>query len=156
MLVATTQQTRQGLAHDAARHLAVYPQISDSVERLVGELSTERERRGRGKEYDRVVAPYFLGLARVLSAMYEYLRPGASCAWIVGDSAPYGIYIDTPALLGCLADELGYEVIDDVVLRDRGQRWRQNGSRHQVALSERLVTFRRKASETDRSLDHAR
>jgi hypothetical protein len=112
---------------------------------LVRALATERRRRGRGKEYDRVLAPYFLGLARVLSCMHGHLEPGAGCAWIIGDSAPYGVHVDTPALLAALAEELGYDAGTDVALRDRGQRWRTNGTRHQVALTERLVTFRRPA-----------
>lgn len=143
MLVATTQQTRQALAEHASRELTCFPGVGKEVERLVVALATERRRRPRGKEYDRVVAPYFLGLARVLSRMHGHLQPGARCAWIIGDSAPYGIHVDTPGLLGALAQDLGYDVDGDTLLRDRGQRWRTNGTRHQVALSERLVTFTR-------------
>jgi hypothetical protein len=143
MLVATTQQTRQALAASAAEHLALYPGVAASITELTSSLAVERIRRGRGKEYDRVLAPYFVGIARVLSCLHDHLEPGGVCAWIVGDSAPYGVYIDTPGLIARLAEELGFKRGSDVQLRARGERWRTNGTRHQVALSERLVTFSR-------------
>jgi hypothetical protein len=143
MLVATTQQTREALAASAAEHLAVYPGVAAAVTRLSSALAVERTRRGRGKEYDRVLAPYFVGIARVLSCLHDHLEPGGVCAWIIGDSAPYGVYIDTPALVACLAQELGFKRGNDIQLRPRGERWRMNGTRHQVALTERLVTFSR-------------
>ena len=148
MLVATTQQTRIRVAAEAAERLLVYPAFAEELTPLAERLAIERTRRGRGKEYDRVLAPYFLGVARVLACMHQHLHPGAICAWIVGDSAPYGVYVDTPRLILSLAAQLGYEPGEDAVLRGRGQRWRTNGTRHQVELSERLITFRRaQASE---------
>jgi hypothetical protein len=143
MLIATTQQTRRDHATAALQHLLVYPGLARRLDDLRRRLETERVRRGRGKEYDRVLAPYFLGIARVLSRLHKNLSPGATCAWVVGDSAPYGIYIDTPGLIGALSEELGFVVDADVPLRRRGHRWRTNGTRHQVELSERLLTFRR-------------
>ena len=143
MLVATTQQTREGLARAAAERLECYPNLDRNLRPLIGRLETERVRRGRGKEYDRVLGPYFVGLASVLSNLFEALAPKARCAWIVGDSAPYGIYLDTPALIASLAGDLGFDVLADVELRARGQRWRTNGTRHCVGLTERLITFNR-------------
>jgi hypothetical protein len=143
MLVATTQQTRRPVAHVAADQLEIYPTFHRSLQPLIKQLEQARTQRGRGKEYDRVIAPYFLGIASVLSNLFGALRPSARCAWIIGDSAPYGIYIDTPALVGSLAQELGFELIDDVKVRPRGHRWRSNGVRHRVELTERLITFSR-------------
>lgn len=143
MLVATTQQTRCAVADAATEGLSCYPRTRQEVASLVARLTQERTRRGRGKEYDRVLAPYFLGIAQVLACLFDNLQPGARCAWVVGDSAPYGIAIDTPSLVLLVAEELGFQSLEDRCLRDRGQRWRTNGTRHQVALTERLIVFRR-------------
>jgi hypothetical protein len=143
MLVATTQQTRKGLAHVASGQLARYPTLARDLRPLIAGLEGERIRRDRGKAYDRVIGPYFLGLAGVLSNHFEVLAPGARCAWLIGDSAPYGIYVDTPALVATLAAELGFDVLDDLKIRSRGQRWSTNGVRHGVELTERLITFSR-------------
>lgn len=143
MLVATTQQTRCAVAEAATEALSCYPRTQERVASLIDRLAEERMRRGRGKEYDRVLAPYFLGIAQVLSSLFESLRPGARSAWVVGDSAPYGIPIDTPKLILTAAEELGFASVEDRHLRDRGQRWRTNGTRHQIALTERLIVFQR-------------
>jgi hypothetical protein len=144
MLVATTQQTRQAVAQAAYEQLTRYPALNKQLQPLVKALEIERQRRkGGGKEYDRVVGPYFVGLAGVLSNLYEHLAPGARCAWLVGDSAPYGIYLDTPRLISALAGDLGFDVLTDDKVRTRGQRWRTDGVRHQVELSERMIVFSR-------------
>lgn len=144
MLIATTQQTRQGIARSALERLKEFPTLNAQLEPLAKALEVERARRERkGKEYDRVIGPYFVGLAGVLSNLYEFLEAGSRCAWLVGDSAPYGIYIDTPKLISSLAADLGFDPLEDEKVRTRGQRWRTNGVRHQVELSERLIVFRR-------------
>jgi hypothetical protein len=86
---------------------------------------------------------YFADLQAVLENLRLALAPGARVAWVLGDSAPYDVYVDTPVLLGLLAEELGFEVLDDVFLRPRGAKWRGVGARHQRILSERLLVFRK-------------
>jgi hypothetical protein len=141
MLVATTQQTRRDSASHSADALEIYPKASTQILDVTSKLEVERLRRPRGKEYDRVVPCYFLGLARVLVSLYDRLADGSRAAWVVGDSAPYGIYVDTPGLVACLAEEVGFRTLEDRVVRARGQKWRTNGTRHQVALAERMVVF---------------
>ena len=144
MVVATTQQSRRGLARSSAQFLSRrVPKTSERLLGLTTRLETERALRTRGKEYDQVLPAYFAGITKVLAHLRDSLTPRGMCAFVVGDSAPYGVPIDTPALIGQLAEELGFELIDDQLLRTRGTRWRTNGQRHQIALSERLVSFRR-------------
>jgi hypothetical protein len=145
MLIATTQQSSTKSAATAWRQLDRYPATRSALKPLASELTALRlERVGkRGKEYDRVLPAYFVGIARVLGQLHHHLAAGANAAWVVGDSAPYGTYIDTPKLLAGLATEVGFEAVDDVVIRSRGERWGTNGSRHQVPLTERLVVLRR-------------
>lgn len=148
MLVATTQQSsRKGQSHANSR-LKHFPSIADDATSLTKRLEAERKRRTRGKEYDQVLPAYLLGMSRVLSYLHKHLKAGGVAAWIVGDSAPYGVYIDTPQLIVRLATDLGFDPLDDIVVRSRGLRWRTNGSRHQVPLSERLITFRRADSSS--------
>lgn len=49
-------------------------------------------------------------MAKVITHLRDYSAAGARCAWVIGDSAPYGIYVDTPALIGSLAESLGFKV----------------------------------------------
>lgn len=142
MVVATTQQSSVGEAADALDQLARWPGVHAHIRRLSIELERERQRRPRGKEYSRVIAPYFAGVGGVLENLASALPAGAPVALVVGDSAPYGVFIDTPSILLAVGAEAGLTPVGTHVLRSRGMKWRTNGSRHQVPLSEQLVEFR--------------
>lgn len=142
MLVATTQQTTVGGADHASASLTDLPATAAEVDRLVNALAIERRKRRAGKAYDRVLPEYVLGISRVLRQLREQLEPGSWTGWVVGDSAPYGIYVDTPNLIRNAALELGYTTPQVEILRTRGLRWRTNGTKHQVALDERLLWIR--------------
>lgn len=142
MLIASTQQSSVARAQDSLDALSNLPKTRSSVVRVMEDLRVERCKRTRGKEYDQVLPSYVRGLSLVLERLRENLQPGAWCGWVVGDSAPYGVYIDTPDLIMSLANELGFGVGDPIVMRNRGLKWRTNGSRHQVALNERVIWFR--------------
>jgi hypothetical protein len=142
MVVATTQQTSVATAQAALEQLAIWPGVFAHVRRLTEQLERERLRRRRGKEYSRVIAAYFAGVGQVLAHLATALPPKAPVALVVGDSAPYGIFIDTPGILLAVGAEVGLTPVGTRVLRTRGTKWRTNGSRHQVPLSEKLVGFR--------------
>jgi hypothetical protein len=143
MIVATTQQSRVQAGREALESLSRCRKVGEEIAGLTQRLAAERKIRKRGKEYDQVVPPYFLGISRVLENLAGALRPGAPAVWLIGDSAPYGVYIDTPAIIGRLASEHGLVVEKDMLLRHRGNRWAGNAARHQEKLSERLVLLRR-------------
>lgn len=143
MVAATTQQSTLGRAEAGWKHLSGAPNTLREASRLANKLKKERDQRSRGKEYDQMLPAYLGDLFSVLSKVHENLDAGGVVAWVVGDSAPYGVYIDTPDLIARLAEEVGFELCEDKKLRTRGSRWATNGSRHQVKLSERLIVMRR-------------
>jgi len=142
MVVATTQQTSITTAETALEDLRAWPGVHAHVRRISTQLEVERLRRNRGKEYSRVIAPYFAGIGRVMQHLATALPARAPVVLVVGDSAPYGVFIDTPAILLAVGAEAGLEPIGTRLLRSRGAKWRTNGSRHQVPLAEKLVEFR--------------
>ncbi len=142
MLTATTQQSNQPAASAAAAELEAWPAVASECARLVGELKAQRRARARGKEYDRVLPAYLAGAGAVLRHVARVLKPGAPCVLLVGDSAPYGVYVDTPALLAGLAAGVGLTVVSDRKIRARGGRWVTSG-RHDHPLAERMVVLRR-------------
>jgi hypothetical protein len=142
MLTATTQQTSVLDTETSLSSLANWPTTYSRVQRLTAALERERLHRRAGKAYDRVLPSYMTGILSVLTQLKANLEPGSWTGWVVGDSAPYGVYIDTPELIRGAAHELGYDGDDSVRLRERGLRWRTNGTRHQVSLDERLIWIR--------------
>ncbi|MEV4062194.1 DNA methyltransferase [Nonomuraea dietziae] len=143
MLTATTQQSSVSAAEAASLQLQHYEPIAEKIGALTTQLRQERISRKRGKEYDRVIPAYFTAISRVLSNLAVSLATKAPVVLLVGDSAPYGVYIDTPALIADLSQHLGFVAEKDVILRRRGLRWASNSQRHGVELSERLVLLRR-------------
>ncbi|WP_432867366.1 DNA methyltransferase [Microbispora rosea] len=143
MITATTQQSSLPAAQHALAILEGLGPAGNEISKIADALKKERQARPRGKEYDRVVPEYFAAMAQVLENLAAALEPGASAVWLIGDSAPYGVYVDTPALTGALAEKYGLTVKKDLVLRHRGRRWATNASRHDVALSERLLLLKK-------------
>jgi hypothetical protein len=145
MLTATTQQSSVPAASKAQDSLTSFTDTAEHIRSLTSALEEQRKSRERGKEYDRVVPDYFAGIWEVLKHLASRLKPTAPCVWLIGDSAPYGVYIDTPAIIGDLAQQVGFRLEADVVLRHRGKRWSSNATRHDVQLTERLILFRRRS-----------
>lgn len=70
--------------------------------------------------YTKVVLHYFGGMYRHLSGLWSRLRPGAKCAYVVGDQMSYfRIPIRTGAILSELASDIGYDVLGRDLWRTR-------------------------------------
>lgn len=70
--------------------------------------------------YHRVTKLYFGGMAKHLADMRPILKPGAHLAYVVGDQASYlRVMIRTGQLLGEIAEELGYELVNIDLFRTR-------------------------------------
>jgi hypothetical protein len=142
MVIASTQQSKKQLAYEAAAMLtANCPESAGRIRVLTEALHREYEKRPRGKEYQQVLPSYFADLAQVLINIREHTSPQAPIVLVLGDSAPYGVYVDTPDLLASIGQELGFTRRSTQILRRRGLRWHTNGTRHNVALSEKLVVL---------------
>ena len=120
---------------------AAVPRTATRLAPIRDRLSQERAARPRGKEYDLLLPMYFAELAAVFMQARRHLAAGAEMRLVMGDSAPYGVYVDTPALLTNLASELGFSVGTPTTMRRRGLRWTKNGSRHQQVLKEELLVL---------------
>lgn len=149
MVTATTQQSsvaeKAASIRDLGRRLGSDCAPVTQILELVDAMTTFRhEREGRSKEYDQVAPAYFAAMWDILENLYANLEAGSTALWLVGDSAPYGVYIDTPRLIGELAETVGFAYADDVHLRARGNRWGQNNDRHKVPLAERLIVLKKR------------
>lgn len=146
MVTATTQQSSVREKTDTLEVLrnkvTTHPSPAKEIVELVADITTvKKERQKRSKEYDQVAPAYFVAMWDILQNLHNFLEPGSRAVWLVGDSAPYGVYIDTPRLIGEISEAVGFNFTDDVHLRARGDRWRQNNDRHDVKLAERLIVM---------------
>ena len=115
------------------------PDIAALLMPKVNELSKLRLEKGGKKSYDIMVAGYFNDLLPVLRETYRVLKPGASFLLILGDSAPYGVYIPIDVYLGEIGKTVGFSHYTVEELRERGGKWKDNPQRHSVALKECIL-----------------
>jgi hypothetical protein len=86
-----------------------------SVVRVADEIEAKRRQLGKTsgfeRQYHRVVRLYFGGMFRHFAALLPRLRPGARCAYVVGDQMSFfRVHIRTAHLLADIALRAGYLV----------------------------------------------
>jgi DNA modification methylase len=82
---------------------------------------------------------YFEDMYKVLVEMKRVLRDGSKAYLVLGDSAPYGVYIDTTKMLGELAKKVGFNDYKIIKIRERGTKWQSLRYRHNLKLSENIL-----------------
>jgi ubiquinone/menaquinone biosynthesis C-methylase UbiE len=86
-----------------------------------------------------MVALYFNDIVKVIRETYRVLRPKGKFCLVIGDSAPYGVHIQTEELIGKLGLAIGFKDYEYQEFRTRGGKWKANPQRHSVKLREGLV-----------------
>ena len=109
--------------------------IGDSVEKL----ADIRKTKGGKKSYDLMVAGYFNDMYKIIKDVYRVMKPNTKALFVLGDSAPYGIYIPTDKLIGDIGVSVGFKSYEIEVLRTRGDKWKANPQRHNIPLREGVV-----------------
>ncbi len=101
-----------------------------------------RERKGK-KSFHILMMHYFEDMYRVLIEMHRVLRTGSKAYLILGDSAPYGVYVPTTQYLGEIAQSVGFGDYEIFKIRERGHKWKSLSNRHNVELSENILVLNR-------------
>jgi hypothetical protein len=113
---------------------AVLAPLGSEIADVCRKLAEVRKEKGGKKTYHLMVACYFLDLARVWKALRRVCdRPSRVC-FVVGDSAPYGVYVPVMAWLGKLAEAAGFRGCTFERTRDRNVKWKNR--KHRVPLCE--------------------
>ncbi len=97
-------------------------------------LKLERLKHGGKKNYHFMIAAYFNDLADVFLSLRKVTSNNAKMCFVIGDSAPYGIYVPVDKWLGKLAVSAGFSDYSFEKLRDRNIKWKNR--KHTVPLHE--------------------
>lgn len=97
-------------------------------------LKEERLKHGGKKNYHLMIAAYFKDLADVFHSLRRVTNENCKMCFVVGDSAPYGIYVPVDKWLGELAVSAGFNNYYFEKLRDRNIKWKNR--KHTVPLHE--------------------
>lgn len=108
--------------------------IRSELSQVCGELARVRELHGGRKTYHLMVACYFRDLAQTWHALRRATAQGATVCFVIGDSAPYGVYVPVVPWLGQLAMSAGFRSFRFEKTRDRNVKWKNR--KHRVPLQE--------------------
>ena len=111
--------------------------IKDKLASVCKELDQMRQVKAGKKTYHTMVAAYFLDLAKVWNQLRPLVRNGGEVAFVVGDSAPYGVHVPCEKWLAELAVSAGFSSPSFTKLRDRNIKWKNR--KHQVPLHEGIL-----------------
>ncbi|MCZ7540081.1 MAG: hypothetical protein M5U29_09240 [Anaerolineae bacterium] len=146
MVAATTQVVRNHHTPETALSreiLEAAPEVYRTVQKAVNRLAELRLTKGGKKDYDLMVALYFSHIFAVLRETHRVLKPGGHFCLVLGDSAPYGVHIETDNLIGQLGLGLGFGQYSYYPLRTRGEKWKENPQRHSIPLREGIVILKK-------------
>jgi hypothetical protein len=108
--------------------------IRSDMESICEQLGKVRLSKGGKKTYHLMVACYFLDLAKVWNALRRVCDSPSQVCFVVGDSAPYGVYVPVIDWLGRLALAAGFRSFRFERTRDRNVKWKNR--KHRVPLCE--------------------
>lgn len=108
--------------------------IKDELKEKYNLLAEEREKHGGKKNYHYMIVAYFYDLACVFQTLNLKTKDNCKMCFVIGDSAPYGIYIPVDEWLGKLAINSGFKEYSFEKLRDRNVKWKNR--KHRVPLKE--------------------
>jgi hypothetical protein len=135
LLRSNTRNVYKG--DDDDQWIQSFPSIKSLAERIEDKRLSLGKTSGFERQYWRVTALYFGGMARHLGQLRAVLRPGAKLAYVVGDQASYfRILIRTGQLLATIAERLGYVVRDIDLFRTRFSTTTKEELREEVLILE--------------------
>ena len=108
--------------------------VVNEIAPVCDKLARERLQHGGKKSYHLMVAAYFGDLAKVWKALRRAMKEGSRACFVVGDSAPYGVYVPVDRWLGDLAVAAGFKSYSFHKTRDRNVKWKNR--KHRVPLHE--------------------
>lgn len=98
------------------------------------QLEMEKENHGGKKNYYTMIALYFLDLGKIWRHLRKVCKKDSLVCFVIGDSAPYGVYIPVEEWLGRLAVAAGFKEYWFEKTRDRNVKWKNR--KHTVPLKE--------------------
>ena len=110
--------------------LPIYPEIKIVCEKL----EQERLLHGGKKTYHTMIASYYYDMARVFLSLRRAMKYNSTMCFVIGDSAPYGVYAPADIWLSKLAIEAGFSSCYFEKTRDRNIKWKNR--KHDVPLKE--------------------
>jgi hypothetical protein len=106
------------------------------------ELTPIRRERGGKKSFDILLLLYFSDMFQILKEIRRVVCTDGKAYMVLGDSAPYGVYIPTTKFLAKIAKTVGFQAYRIHHIRSRGTKWKSLRFRHSKVLSESVLVLK--------------
>lgn len=126
--------TQKNVDLKATLEAAELEPIAKELSAVCEQLGEIRLSKGGKKNYHLMIASYFLDLAKVWHSLRRVCDTPCDVCFVVGDSAPYGVYVPVIDWLGRLAVAAGFKDWRFEKVRDRNVKWKNR--KHRVPLCE--------------------
>jgi DNA modification methylase len=147
LIVSCSHQAKEvGLKEGLMPDSEMDSEVRENLIQASKQLRAIKRERGGKKDYDIMIVAYFNDMLKTMREMYRVLREGAYYGMVVGDSAPYGVYIATDEYLAKIGRGVGFRDAKIFILRGRGSKWKylvDKKIRHNVQLRESLILFKK-------------
>lgn len=138
LIVSSSQHSsREKLQTDELLSSPHVVSIRQELGAVVEQLAEVREHHGGKKHYHTMIAAYCRDISIVLQQLRSVCKEDAHMCWVIGDSAPYGVYCPIDGWIGQLALAAGFKKFSFEKLRDRNIKWKNR--KHRVPLKEGLL-----------------
>jgi hypothetical protein len=108
--------------------------IRDQLAPICQELEKVRLTKRGNKAYHTMIAAYFIDMGLVFYALHRVTTSNCKICFVVGDSAPYGVYVPVEQLIGKLAIAAGFNCWSFEEIRQRNIKWKNR--KHRIPLHE--------------------
>ncbi len=123
-LIVNTTTALKGHKNKIHTYRAHIPEcVHEELDYYFDALSEKRKSKPGKKRYNYIVYPYFCQMTNVLKNSHRILKDSAPTHIIVSDAALYGIHIRTQKILASIMEATGFQDIEVIKLRSRGNRW---------------------------------
>lgn len=111
--------------------------IRNELSVVCRELEKIRGTKGGNKSYHTMIAAYFSDMSATFRSLRRVTTSGCNLCFVIGDSAPYGVYVPVEQWFGQLAVAAGFRSWSFEKIRDRNVKWKNR--KHRVPLHEGRV-----------------
>lgn len=135
LLCSSSQHaSKERLNLDSLISNSILSPIRNELAPICQDLAKIREQKAGNKAYHTMIAAYFVDMGQVFYSLRRVTQSRGKICFVIGDSAPYGVYVPVEKWLGKLAIAAGFESWSFEQIRQRNTKWKNR--KHNVPLQE--------------------
>ena len=114
---------------------------AEGLIKIAKNIKISKEEKKGGKSFDILTLLYFQDMYHVIKEMRRVLTSNGKSFLVLGDSAPYGIFVPTTDILANIANNVGFENTKKYKIRERGTKWKGLTFRHSLSIDENILSL---------------